>query len=128
MIEVYLSHRNIDALLSKLQRVANGDDSSCCIIKYKSTNARFQQTPLVVSVQAIETGTDYYTNSSTAVLVLTRDTLMALKKQTMINVDGVVNVWAIETEEYYAALERPAGEMHPLDEENLEKPAGGVKL
>lgn len=83
--KIYLSRRNLVALLSKLDRVAAGEHSECALIKHKGNGAEYQQT---------------------------------MKK---------VMVIAVDDEEYYESQNRSAGEMHPADEINLNKPTTGTQ-
>jgi len=39
-----------------------------------------------------------------------------------------VAVIAVQDEDYYGALQRPAGEMHPREEVQLDKPSTGVQF
>jgi hypothetical protein len=83
--KIYLSRRNLTALLAKLDADAAGIDTACTIIKNRNPDvAAYQQTM-----------------SSIAVI-------------------------AVQDEEYYGAQQRPAGEMHPREEVQLEKPSTGV--
>lgn len=75
---VYLSRRNLEALLSKLDRLEAGGESFCSIIKYRN--------PLA---------TDFVQSMDTCI------------------------VQAVPNEEFYAAQERPAGAMLPVDEAKL---------
>ena len=86
MSKVYLSRRNLVALLAKLDRNLDpdGEQSVCTIIKHKGTSSEYQQT----------------------------------MKDIMII--------AVDDDEYYTAQARPAGEMHPLEEDKLYKPKTGI--
>ena len=77
--KLYLSRRNLLALLSKLDRDAAGDDTACSLIKYQQKSPAYQQT---------------------------MDSIMVI---------------AVQDEDYYLAQERAAGDIHPLDEENIAK-------
>lgn len=57
-VKVYLSRRNLLALLSKLDRVKKGDSSACTIVKMDTQNEKFPMTVPVV-VTAVEDA-DYY--------------------------------------------------------------------
>ncbi len=83
MDKIYLSRRNLLALLSKLDRNQVAEVSACTIIKYRG-DGPFRQS---------------------------MDSCM---------------VTAVEDDEYYSNEGRPAGAMHPADEEKLPKPAMGV--
>ena len=84
--KIYLSRRNLEALLSKLDRDAQGEETACSIIKVKQPSPSYQQTM------------------------------------------AEVMVIAVQDEEYYGAQGRPAGIMHPAEEEKLQKPSTGVQF
>lgn len=50
---VYLSRRNLEILLNKLDRLAAGEDTACAIIKYRNNEDKYQQTMDSVMVVAI---------------------------------------------------------------------------
>lgn len=82
--KIYLSRRNLEALLSKLDRLSKGEDTACAILKMQHDGAEYRQTmPKVLVV-------------------------------------------AVEDEAYYCAQRRPAGAMHPADEERLKPPSTGL--
>lgn len=83
--EIYLSRRNLEALLSKLDRLEVGEETACAIIK-------------------VQGGTEEY-------------------KQTMKS----IKVIAVPDDLYYAAMNRPAGMMHPADELRLSTPTTGLR-
>jgi hypothetical protein len=56
---VYLSRRNLLVLLSKLDRVKEGDHSACTLIKSDNTHPKYPQTMPDIVVTAVE-DTDYY--------------------------------------------------------------------
>jgi hypothetical protein len=56
---VYLSRRNLMVLLSKLSRKANGEDTSCSIIKNDTTNLKYPQTIDKITITSVEDH-DYY--------------------------------------------------------------------
>lgn len=57
--QVYLSRRNLLALLSKLDRVRDGDVSACAIIKNDQSNPKYPQSMASICVTAVEDA-DYY--------------------------------------------------------------------
>lgn len=57
---VYLSRRNLLVLLSKLDRVKEGDISACTLIKSDNVHPRYPQTMPDIVVTAVE-DSDYYT-------------------------------------------------------------------
>ena len=56
---IYLSRRNLLALLSKLDRQANGEETACTIIKHQQRGERYMQTMDECYVVAIE-DEEYY--------------------------------------------------------------------
>lgn len=57
--KIYLSRRNLLTLLGKLDRVAAGGDSTCCIIKTQGPEPEYQQTMREIAVFAID-DEEYY--------------------------------------------------------------------
>jgi hypothetical protein len=84
--KIYLSRRNLVALLAKLDAGAAGVETACTIVKYQQPSPAYQQTM------------------------------------------NEVAVIAVQDEEYYSAQDRPAGEMHPREEVQLDKPSTGVSF
>ncbi len=60
-VQVYLSRRNLQVLLSKLDRAAAGDSSACTIIKYDMAHPVYPQTHPMIMVTALEDA-EYYTD------------------------------------------------------------------
>ena len=58
---IYLSRRNLEVLLSKLDRKKAGEDTHCTIVKFKNKDDPFVQTLAKVSIQAVE-DEEYYVN------------------------------------------------------------------
>lgn len=58
--KLYLSKRNLLALLSKLDRDERGDSTACTIIKYKNPSPAYQQTMDSIMVTAVP-DEEYYT-------------------------------------------------------------------
>jgi hypothetical protein len=58
---VFLSRRNLTYLLKKLDRVKNGENSACTIIKRDDQHPVYPQTMAALIVTALE-DEDYYTN------------------------------------------------------------------
>jgi len=59
METIYLSRRNLETLLSKLDRLENGEDTTCAIIKYSQPNIdAFKQT--IDSVMIVAVPNDKY--------------------------------------------------------------------
>lgn len=57
--KLYLSKRNLLALLSKLERDAEGEETHCSIIKHKQPGPAYQQTMKSIMVIAVH-DEDYY--------------------------------------------------------------------
>lgn len=56
---LYLSRRNLQSLLNKLDRQAKGEETACTLIKYRIETDPFVQTMETCKVMAIE-DKDYY--------------------------------------------------------------------
>ena len=67
MQKVYLSRRNLQTLLSKLDRKKDGDDTACAIIKSDNKHKVYPQTMKDLIVQAIEDD-EYYTDREPGVV------------------------------------------------------------
>jgi hypothetical protein len=52
--KIFLSRRNLLALLSKLDRVRAGEMSACSIIKHQSARPAYKQTSKAIVVTAVE--------------------------------------------------------------------------
>lgn len=59
--QLYLSRRNLETLLSKLNRKRQGEETSCTLIKRDTEHKKYPQTIPEIEVIAIEDG-DYYTD------------------------------------------------------------------
>ena len=59
MEQIYLSRRNLLALLSKLDRKKQGDNTQCTIIKYRTETDPYVNSIDCVSITAIE-DEDFY--------------------------------------------------------------------
>ena len=59
MEQIYLSRRNLLGLLSKLDRVKDGDTSECTLIKYDNKHKTYPQSMVSCMVVAVEDD-DYY--------------------------------------------------------------------
>lgn len=61
MQTIYLSRRNLESLLSKLDRKVAGEDTACAIIKYQQPDSvKFKQSTKAVTVIAVD-DEEYYT-------------------------------------------------------------------
>jgi hypothetical protein len=54
MHQIFLSRRNLLTLLSKLDRQAQGDLSTCSLIKHDNQHPQYNQTLPIVCVTAVE--------------------------------------------------------------------------
>lgn len=59
MNQLYLTRRNLLTLLNKLDRVKDGDESACTIIKVDTIHPKYKQTIGATRITAIE-DEDYY--------------------------------------------------------------------
>ena len=112
---MYLSNRNVNTLLVKLDRVRLGEVSKCTVIKHRQplADARFNQTMDTCMVTGLED--EAYAHLA-AIRVDDEETL------TLQNCD----VFVIGDDDYYGAQGRPAGAMLPVDEAKLPKPSTGI--
>lgn len=67
MNQVYLSRRNLLTLLSKLDRKAAGEETSCTIIKRDNVHPKYPQSMKEIMVTAIEDG-EYYVERNPGVV------------------------------------------------------------
>lgn len=56
---IYLSRKNLKILISKLDRIAAGEDSAATIIKYANSAEKYKQTIDAVLISAVEDD-EYY--------------------------------------------------------------------
>lgn len=64
--KVYLTRRNLLTLLSKLDRDADGEQTSCAILKYRNNDVpEYQQTMNEIMVIAVQ-DEDYYSSQKRA--------------------------------------------------------------
>lgn len=54
MAKIYLSRRNLQTLLNKLDRQATGEDTACSIVKYKNPRDPVTQTMDKITITAVE--------------------------------------------------------------------------
>lgn len=67
-VQVFLSRRNLTTLLKKLDRVKQGEDSFCTLIKSDTNNGIYSQNFPRIAVTAVE-DEDYYINRKPGVTV-----------------------------------------------------------
>ena len=65
--QIYLSKRNLLALLSKLDRLENGDETACAIIKYANPSDPYCNTIDQVVVTAVA-DEEFYANRQPGVM------------------------------------------------------------
>jgi len=56
---IYLSRRNLEGLLSKLNRLSNGEETQCAIIKVQQASSAYRQTMHEILVVAVD-DEEYY--------------------------------------------------------------------
>jgi hypothetical protein len=131
--KVYLSRRNIQTLLNKLDRVKAGDFSACTLIKCDNQHAKYPQTMSECAVSAIEGNASLPGNENQ--IYLTREDLTGLLSgldgpgnaadgksgvgKLYQGVNVVVQVYALEDKEYYDT--RLPGEVHHADDPWLKR-------
>jgi hypothetical protein len=106
--KVYLSRRNVQTLLNKLDRVKAGDSSACTLIKYDNQHAKYPQTMVACRVTAVEGAANLPGDENQ--IFLSREDLTSL----LTGLDGVGNallissgitVFVLEDKEYYTTRE-----------------------
>ena len=125
---VYLSKRNVLTLLSKLNRLAEGEHTYCTLIKQDDRHSTYPQTMKRVSVTSVENDMENSMTQDNGVphIFLTRDTLTDLAYQLTltgltrsIEVGGTMVVSIVADEQYYN--DRPAGEVMGCDDPSLKE-------
>jgi hypothetical protein len=114
--KLYLSKRNIETLMSKLNRVAKGDSSACTISKRDNEHPRYPQTMSECAITAVEEyhgGQTHYSQ-----IYLTRKNLENLLTGnpflfTLPGEDTLVLMPILDDEAYYA--HRDPGYVLPVD-------------
>ena len=106
MEKLYLSQRNLTALLEKLDAVRRGEASACTIIKNDTAHPVYPQTLRRISVIAVEEQNRYMPGVSPR-LQLSRPMLMSLlnlieEQSGGAILIGEVEVFAIPDGQYYA--------------------------
>lgn len=124
--KVYLSRRNIQTLLNKLDRMKSGDFSACTLTKCDNLHAKYPQTMEACRVTAVETYDDLYKNGNKFTsdqIFLTREELIKLLTGTEMVIqladekgltDDTLTVYSLEDAEYYDT--REPGMVHPADD------------
>lgn len=127
--KIYLTRRNLLTLLSKLDRKGKGEETACALVKRDSQHETYPQTMKAITVVAVE----YGGNFTGRTLYLSRHLLTALlsdldqkktgkevaciaviKQVHVKKVPKVIEVLALENQEYYSGLRLP-GEVHHAD-------------
>lgn len=119
MEQIYLSKRNILALLQKLDSARNGEPGSCTIIKNDTAHPIYPQTIRRVAITAVDTEDRFFPGVSPR-MQLSRQTLDALLARlarfpdNALDIDGI-RVFAVPDEQYYvdssAAQSSPVGDL-----------------
>lgn len=122
--KVYLSRRNIQTLLNKLDRNKFEGGSLCTIYKRDNQHAKYPQTMTDCRITAVEKDSDPSLPQNDSQIHLTRKDLTTLlmdlsgPKGTVL-VLGDVAVYPLEDAEYYET--RSPGEVHEADDPGLKK-------
>lgn len=128
--KVYLTRRNLRALISKLDRKRRGEKTACTIVKNDNLHDKYPQTMKTLSVVGVEDGSTFTGTK----LYLDRHNLKALisaldQKKAGVEVACVtviketnpkkapktIEVFVLEDEEYYTGR-RLAGEIYYADD------------
>ncbi len=116
MEKIYLSKRDIQLLLDKLDSVRSGEPSSCTIIKSDAAHPIFPQTLRRISVMATEAQNQYLPGVSPR-LHLSRANLLSLLETldkhsvSAIRIDDA-DVFSVPDEKYY--VDRSADDFAPV--------------
>lgn len=122
MEKIYLSNRDINTLLQKLDSVRDGEHSSCTIVKNDVSHPVFPQTLRRISVMAAETE-DRYLQGVSPRLHLSRSTLTGLlehlekQSDSAIQIDDV-GVFPVPDEKYY--VDRSTAQYSPIGDVSSE--------
>ena len=123
--KVYLSRRNIQSLLNKLDRVKSGDFSNVTLIKCDNLHAKYPQTMEACRVTGVEKDEDPPLPQNDTQIHLTRKDLNGLltdlvgPKPGTVLVLGDVAVCPLEDAEYYDS--RAPGQVFHADDPGLKK-------
>lgn len=124
--KVYLSRRNIQSLLNKLDRVKTGDFSNVTLIKCDNQHAKYPQTMEACRVTGVEKDEDPSLPQNDTQIHLTRKDLNGLladldskAKSDLVLVLGDVAVHPLEDAEYYDT--RMPGPVYHADDPGLKK-------
>jgi len=131
MITVYLTQRNLKTLLSKLDRVANGQVSSCTLIKKDTDHKKYPQTdwfPYIYVSAEEDKIENIREESSYAYVSINRNHINTLLSELNENVTyelvigsklTFAKVIGIQDTEYYT--DRTPGSVLPFDDPNNTK-------
>jgi hypothetical protein len=81
METLYLSKRNLQTLLNKLERAERGEQTHCAIVKYKNTDDAFVNTMDAVMVVAISDEVLYNNRQAGTIHVADDPTIRQVKEQ-----------------------------------------------
>lgn len=121
MHKIFLSRRNVQTLLNKLDRVKSGDFSNCTLIKCDNLHAKYPQTMEACRVTAVELFAAGGKNTSDQIY-LSRETLTELLTKPSLSWAVIgendqheeMLISCLEDAEYYDT--RQPGEVHPADD------------
>lgn len=88
--KIYLSRRNLVALLSKLDRDATGEETACMIVKHKQPSPAYQQTMDTVMVIAVQDDEYYEAQARPAGEMHPREEVQLAKPSTGVSFAGPI--------------------------------------
>lgn len=80
--KIFLSKRNLLALLSKLERAERGDNTACTIVKHKQPGDAYQQTMESIEVTAVSDEAYYGSQNRPAGMMHPDDEIFLQKPST----------------------------------------------
>jgi hypothetical protein len=90
--KVYLSRRNLLALLSKLDRQLAGQETAATVIKYKQPSSSYQQTMETIAIIAVEDEEYYASQNRPAGEMLSTDEQHLPKPSTGTTFNSIFNL------------------------------------
>lgn len=117
--KVFLSIRNVQTLLNKLDRNAAGDASACTIVKRDNVHPVYPQTMSACRVTASETVQLYDRTTAEHIVVVARQALVNLLAGLGPIIltddhDRNIQIDVVEDDQYYT--DRLPGWVHPFDD------------
>lgn len=124
MHKVYLTRRNIQSLLNKLDRVKTGDFSNVTLIKCDNIHPKYPQTMVECRVTGVEKDEIPSLPQNETQIHITRENLNMLlsdigRKTDLVLTLGDVGVYPVEDADYYES--RSPGMVHPADDPGVKK-------